>query len=167
MTSFATDLQDILPDMRRFALSITGNPDDAADLVQDAVERALVKQESFVPGSNLKSWVFTLMRNLFISQCRKRAVARRHATEVARAEDSLVHAPSQDHGRLLREAVSALDGLSDGEREAIILFGMEELTHEEASERKSLPVGTLKSRLSRGRANLRASLGLTDAVFAS
>ena len=80
MSAFTSDLQTLLPDLNRFARVLTRNEDDAYDLVQDCVERALRKQELFQTGTSLKSWLFTLMRNIFISQKRRVALDKRYVT---------------------------------------------------------------------------------------
>ena len=77
MSAFQTELQDLIPDLTRFARSLTRNEDNAHDLVQDCVERALRKKALFQAGTSLKSWLFTLMRNIFISGKRREALDRR------------------------------------------------------------------------------------------
>ena len=72
--AFSSEIQVLLPDLTRFARVLTRNEDDAYDLVQDCVERALVKQALYQTGTSLKSWLFTLMRNLFVSQKRRQAL---------------------------------------------------------------------------------------------
>lgn len=124
----------------------------ADDLVQDTVVRALGAIEQFVPGTNLKAWLFTIQRNAFYEQGRRR---RREAT-LMRA-----HAPAEDAGapaQVARSEISDLQRLiwelPPLLREALILVGAQELSHEEAAMICGVPVGTMKARLSRARAAL-------------
>lgn len=164
MTAFQTELEELLPDLTRFARSLTRSEDDAYDLVQDCVERALIKKDYYEDGTNLKSWLFTMMRNLFISQKRRESVARRYVKHVDNSGDRVQRA-SQMHHIFLKETMTAIDDLSSAERDAVVMLGVEESSHRDASSVTRLPVGTIKSRLSRGRANLRVALGLEEAML--
>ena len=164
MTAFQSELESLLPDITRFARSLTRSEDDAYDLVQDCVERALNKTDYFETSTNMKSWLFTMMRNIFISQKRRESVARRYAKHVDNSQNR-VQRPSQMHHIFLKETMSAVDGLSTAERDAVFMMGVNESSHRDASIKTRLPVGTIKSRLSRGRANLRTALGLEDAML--
>jgi RNA polymerase sigma-70 factor (ECF subfamily) len=103
--------------------------------------------------------MFTLMRNVFISQKRRDAVSMRYLQHAMHQGASIAH-PAQMHRVFLNETMQAIAHLSDQERSAVTMLGLEERSHQEAAEETSLPVGTMKSRLSRGRANLRNSLRL-------
>lgn len=164
MTAFQNELETLLPDLTRFARSLTRSEDDAYDLVQDCVERALIKKDYYEDGTNLKSWLFTMMRNLFISQKRRESVARRYVKHVGNSGDRVQRA-SQMHHIFLKETMTAIDDLSTAERDAVVMLGVEESTHRDASNVTRLPVGTIKSRLSRGRANLRVALGLDETML--
>lgn len=164
MTAFQNELETLLPDLTRFARSLTRSEDDAYDLVQDCVERALIKKDYYEDGTNLKSWLFTMMRNLFISQKRRESVARRYVKHIGNSGDRVQRA-SQMHHIFLKETMTAIDDLSSAERDAVVMLGVEESTHRDASNVTRLPVGTIKSRLSRGRANLRVALGLDEAML--
>ena len=164
MTAFDTDIETLLPDLTRFARSLTRSEDDAFDLVQDCVERALMKKEYYEQGTNLKSWLFTMMRNIFISQKRRETVARKYVKHIGNSGDRVQRA-SQMHHIFLKETMSAIRNLSSAERDAVVMMGVEENSHREASDSARLPVGTIKSRLSRGRTNLRAALGLEGALM--
>lgn len=159
MSGFHTDLQGLLPDLTRFARVLTRNEDDARDLVQDCVERALRKQTLFQAGTSLKSWLFTLMRNIFISQKRRVALDRRY---VATLDDDShrVQRAGQLDNVFLKETVRALNGLSAGERQAIIALGILEGSQHDLARATREPVGTVKSRLCRGRSHLRTLLGM-------
>lgn len=159
MSGFHKDLISLLPDLQRFARSLTRNEDDAHDLVQDCVERALNKRALFQDGTSLKSWLFTLMRNLFISQKRREAVDRKF---VSMADEDAWHVQpgNQVAHVLLSETMRALNTLPAHEREAVLVLGLNDEDQRQVARRTGEPVGTLKSRLSRGRVHLRAALGL-------
>ena len=161
--AFTSEIQYLLPDLTRFARVLTRNEDDAHDLVQDCVERALVKQALYQEGTSLKSWLFTLMRNLFVSQKRRQALDQRY---VAMTNDPSLHIerPRQINRVFLKETLKALCGLSAGERQAIVVLGIHEGSQHRMAEVLHEPVGTVKSRLSRGRAHLRSALGLDAAM---
>jgi RNA polymerase sigma-70 factor (ECF subfamily) len=166
MTAFQAELQNLLPDLGRFARVLTRNEDDAHDLVQDCVERALRKQALFQHGTSLKSWLFTLMRNVFISQKRRETLDRRY---VAMADDGAmrVQVAGQVNSVFLKQTMRALHSLSAGERQAIIVLGVHEGSQHEVAHAMNEPVGTVKSRLCRGRAHLRTALGLEERMLAT
>jgi RNA polymerase sigma-70 factor, ECF subfamily len=163
MSAFHRDLEKLLPDLTRFARVLTRNEDDAYDLVQDCVERALRKKALFNDGSSLKSWLFTVMRNLFVSQKRRAVLDQRY---VASADQSIhVQAPSQIDRVFLNETMRALNGLAPSESQAIIVLGIYETSQQDMADAMKEPVGTLKSRLCRGRAHLKTALAM-DATAA-
>ncbi len=166
MSTFQAEIQVLLPDLARFARVLTRNEDDAHDLVQDCVERALRKQALFQQGTSLKSWLFTLMRNVFISQKRRETLDRRY---VAMADDgnARVQVPGQLNSVFLKQTMRALRRLSSNERQAIIVLGVHEGSQQEVAQDMNEPVGTVKSRLCRGRAHLRAAMGLEGAMLAT
>lgn len=166
MTAFQTELQSLLPDLARFARVLTRNEDDAHDLVQDCVERALRKQALFQDGTSLKSWLFTLMRNVFISQKRRETLDRRY---VSMADDGnmRVQVPGQVNSVFLKQTMRALRRLSTTERQAIVVLGIHESSQHDVAQAMNEPVGTIKSRLCRGRAHLRAVMGLDEAMLAT
>ena len=158
MSAFHRDLEKLLPDLTRFARVLTRNEDDAYDLVQDCVERALRKKALFNDGSSLKSWLFTVMRNLFVSQKRRAALDQRY---VASADQSIhVQAPSQIDRVFLNETMRALNALAPSESQAIIVLGIYETSQQDMADAMKEPVGTLKSRLCRGRAHLKTALAM-------
>ncbi len=159
MSAFNTDLQTLLPDLTRFARVLTRNEDDAYDLVQDCVERALRKQSLFQTGTSLKSWLFTLMRNVFISQKRRVAIDRRY---VKTLDDDMhrVQRAGQVNSVFLNETLRALDGLPARERQTIVSLGILDGSQHDLARAAREPVGTIKSRLCRGRAHLRTMLGM-------
>lgn len=153
---FKNDLLGAIPSLRAFAVSLSQNADKADDLVQETLVKAWDKQSSFQPGTNLKAWLFTILRNEFYSQMRKRGreVQDSDGTMTARLA---VH-PSQ-HGQLdLEDFRHALERLPEDQREAIILIGASGFSYEEAAEICGCAVGTIKSRVSRARARLQELL---------
>ena len=156
---FRDNLIRILPNLRAFAISLTGRPDYADDLVQDAIIRAWTQFESFEPGSNLKAWLFTILRNEYFSQIRK--TKREVEDPDGIHAGQLVESPSQ-HGMMdLDDFKQALNKLPDDQREAVILVGASGFTYEEAAEICGVAPGTVKSRVSRARVTLIELLGLS------
>lgn len=164
MSAFQTELQTLLPDLGRFARVLTRNEDDAHDLVQDCVERALRKQALFQDGTSLKSWLFTLMRNVFISQKRRQTLDRRYVT-MADDGSLRVQFPGQVNTVFLKQTMRALRRLSASERQAIVVLGVQEASQHEVAQAMNEPVGTVKSRLCRGRAHLRTLMELDNSAF--
>ncbi|MBF5094993.1 sigma-70 family RNA polymerase sigma factor [Azospirillum sp. INR13] len=151
-TGFDRTLIACMADLRRFALHLTKDPAQADDLLQDCLERALRYRDRFEPGTNLKAWLCTILKNLHFSACKR---VRRHAeTEIA--EDAMESAPEQDWKVLLRETGDAIRMLAPEHREVIRLVGIEGASYEEAAETLGVAMGTLRSRLCRARRCLRA-----------
>jgi RNA polymerase sigma-70 factor (ECF subfamily) len=146
-----------IPALRRYARTLKTTADQADDLVQDTVERALGRMALFQPGTNLRAWLFTLMRNIAITQARKAALRRKYALELIAMERQSM-SPSQIDTVLVKRSLAQIGALSAGEREAVTMLGVQDLTYEEAAAATGLPVGTMKSRLSRGRSRLREML---------
>src|SRR6185437_9856427 len=147
--SFKRELLATLRSLRAFAFSLSGRHDKADDLVQDTIMKPWAKQESFQMGTNLKAWLFTILRNEFYSQMRKRGREVQDSDGIMTARLA-VH-PAQ-HGQLdLKDFRSALERLPEDQREAIILIGASGFSYEEAAEICGCTVGTIKSRVSRAR----------------
>jgi RNA polymerase sigma-70 factor, ECF subfamily len=141
--------------LRAFALSLVG--DRADDLVQDTLLRALQKQDRFEPGTNLQAWVFTLMRNLFYSEYRKRKREVEDVNDLFAAKLSTL--PEQPGRVEFAELRCALAQLSDEQREAVLLIGAEGFSYEETAVICGTAVGTIKSRVNRARKRLAELLG--------
>ena len=148
---------ELLPRLRRFARSLSRNQHDADDLVQSAVERAWRHLDQLKPGANLGSWMFGILKNAWIDDRR----ARTRRGEVALPEDSGEHpaiSPADTNASLW--AVSeAMDKLPEEQRLAVALVLVEGMSYKEASALLDIPIGTLTSRLARGRTALAATLG--------
>jgi RNA polymerase sigma-70 factor, ECF subfamily len=141
-----------VPSLRAFAISLSGNVDRADDLVQETLLRAMANIDSFEPGTNLSAWLFTILRNLFRSEYRKR---RREVEDADGRHVGSLKSPPQQHSRLEFEEVrGALAKLLPDQREALILVGAAGFSHEEAAAICESPVGTIKSRVHRARARL-------------
>ncbi len=148
---------ELLPRLRRFARSLSRNQHDADDLVQSAVERAWRHADQLKAGANLASWIFGIMKNAWIDNRRSRA----RRGEVALPEDSGEH-PAMDPTDLnsnLWSVSEAMDKLPEEQRLAVALVLVEGLSYKEAAQLLDVPMGTLTSRLARGRAALATALG--------
>ena len=150
--SFKRELLATLPSLRAFAVSLSGRHDKADDLVQDTMMKAWAKQDSYQMGTNIKAWLFTILRNEFYSQMRKRG-REVQDTDGAFTERMSVH-PSQYGVLDMADFKKALDTLPPDQREAIILIGASGFSYEEAAEICNCAVGTMKSRVSRARTRL-------------
>lgn len=159
------DLQAMLvaavPHMRAFAISLCGDADRADDLVQETLEKAWKNLDTFQVGTNLKAWLFTILRNTYFSECRKR---RREVKDEdgSYAAKLSVHPEQQGHMDL-SDFMAALSELGDEQREALILVGAEGLSYEEVAGICGCAVGTIKSRINRARAKLSRTLGVNVA----
>jgi RNA polymerase sigma-70 factor, ECF subfamily len=150
-----------VPSLRAFAISRSGNIDRADDLVQETLLRAMANINSFQVGTNMSAWLFTILRNLFISEYRKR---RREVEDAdGRHVDSL-KSPPQQHSQLeFEEFRRALAKLHPGQREALILVGASGFSNEEAAAICECAVGTIKSRVHRARSRLAELLSIDSA----
>jgi RNA polymerase sigma-70 factor (ECF subfamily) len=146
----------LLPRLRRFARSLSRDQHDADDLVQLAVERALRSLDQFRAGANLASWLFGIMKNAWIDTCR----ARTRRAEVALPEDSGEHPAVSpvDTDASLWSLSAAMNKLPEEQRLAVALVLVEGMSYKEAAAVLEIPIGTLTSRLARGREALAATL---------
>jgi RNA polymerase sigma-70 factor (ECF subfamily) len=156
---FKTDLLGSIPSLRAFAVSLAQNADKADDLVQETLVKAWDKHASFQPGTNLKAWLFTILRNEFYSQMRKRGREVQDSDGLMTARLA-VH-PAQQGQLDLEDFRTALEQLPEDQREAIILIGASGFSYEEAAEICGCAVGTIKSRVSRARARLQDILKIS------
>ncbi len=160
---FKADLVQLLPRLRRFALTLTRNHDDGDDLVQTACERAIARRTQWQPGTRLDSWLYTIMRNLWGSEMRSRRV-RFGAGQIDAAEaDELatpVAAPDHLYGNQLTAMILALpEGLST----TLLLVAIEGHSYQDAAQILDIPIGTVMSRMSRARQMLKHELAATSA----
>lgn len=151
-------LLEALPRVRRFACSLTGNREDADDLLQSTVERVL---DRGVPDeADLLRWMFRVCRNLWIDELRSRSVRRQAASRPELAAGGVLAGEAIAVGQLtVREVTEAMAGLPEEQRAALSLVAVEGLTYRETAEVLEIPIGTVMSRLSRARSALAARLG--------
>ncbi len=149
-----------LPSLRAFALSLAGAEDRADDLVQDTLMKAWANASSFEEGTNMRAWLFTIMRNTFFSQYRK---ARREVQDVdGEAASRLVAMPDQMAHLDFVDFRAHLERLPADQREALVLIGASGFSYEEAAEICGCAVGTIKSRVNRARRRLMELLALSS-----
>lgn len=152
--------------LRRYARFLTRSSDQADDLVQDCIARALSRPHLYRPDTNLRGWLFTMLRNLAITQTRKAKIRRAYAIDrIAMA--STASAPSQLHSVALSEGLRLMKTLGASDRQAVALRGIFDMTYQEAALHSGLNLGTVRSRVSRGRARLRAMADSGSAIAGS
>jgi RNA polymerase sigma-70 factor, ECF subfamily len=154
------DLVSAIPALRAFAVSLCGNPDRADDLVQETLVKAWVGLRSFEQGTNLTAWLFTILRNIYYSDYRKR---RREAADPDGAMAAKLVAPAAQPGHMdFLDFRAALQKLPPDQREALILIGASGMSYDEAAAICNCAPGTMKSRVNRARNRLAEMLALTD-----
>ena len=158
------DVVALIPALRAFAWSLSHNSADADDLVQDTLIKAWTHRAKFEPGTNLRAWLFTILRNTYYTAVvrRRREVSDENGKHAA----TLSAAPTQDWSVAMRSLQAALLRLPDEHREALILVGAVGLTYEEAAEICGCALGTIKSRVNRARARLLKIMDAEDATDA-
>jgi len=155
------DILATVPRLRAFAVSLTASPDRADDLVQETLVRALTHIAQFQPGTNLRAWLFTILRNQFNSEYRQRRWTIEDADGIY--VDSLKSLPQQGSWLEFQELRAALAKLPPEQREAIVLVGASGMTYEEAASICGCAIGTIKSRVNRGRTRLAELLSIETA----
>ncbi len=156
------ELAKLVPNLRAFARSLSGNPDHADDLVQETLVKAWKHRASFAPGSNLKAWLFTILRNAFLSERRKRKLEVEDKDGVFAGRMS-VHGEQLGHMDMV-DFTKALDMLPSEQKEALLLIGAEGFSYEEAALMCGCAVGTIKSRVNRARVRLAQALNIDGAA---
>jgi RNA polymerase sigma-70 factor (ECF subfamily) len=152
---FEAQLLGIIPELRAFARLTTGSQQDGDDLVQDTIARCLHAYRQFDLQTSIKAWSFTILRNLWINSFRKRRYE--HLDE--ETMETLPTGPRQEHALELKQVLQALQTLPAAHRDVIILVRTSGLSYEEAAAVMGCKIGTIKSRLNRADAALRAALG--------
>ena len=157
MNEVYRDVEQYMPQLRRYARSLTRCPTAADDLVQDCVLNALSKSHLFRPGTNLRAWLFTILRNQHVSDIRRKS-----RTGIAVDPDNAVPAlstrPNQEDGLTLTAVERALGTLPEGQRILIESAALNHQSYDEMAKSYGLALGTIKSRISRGRSQLRKAL---------
>ena len=155
-SDFKQQLALVIPHLRAFGRSLSGNRDLADDLVQETLMKAWAARQRFQAGTNMRAWTFIILRNLYLSQMRRARFKGEWDDLVA---DRVLAAPaSQDRHVELGDMQRALLHLPQPQREALILVGAGGFAYEEAAEICGVAVGTIKSRVARGRVALEAIL---------
>jgi RNA polymerase sigma-70 factor (ECF subfamily) len=154
------ELVDHLPALRAFALSLTRNGATADDMVQDTVVKAWTRIDKFEPGTNMRAWLFTILRNTYYSSRRK--LNREVADVDGIHTGQLSEKPAHDGRLAMEDFKRAFATLPDEQREALILVGASGFSYEEAAGMCGVAVGTIKSRANRARAKLADLLQMND-----
>lgn len=141
-----------IPNLRAFAISLTGNPTLANDLVQETLLKAWSNRDKFATGTNLRAWLFTILRNTYFSEFRK---MRREIQDVDGVAAAQLSSPPEQNGHMdMADFRRALATLPADQREALLLVGAEGFSYEEAAAIAGCALGTVKSRVNRARARL-------------
>ena len=159
--SWRDDVVALIPALRAFAWSLSHNGSDADDLVQDTLIKAWTNRDKFEMGTNLRAWLFTILRNTYYTNVLRRR--REVRDEDGAYAGTLKTAPTQDWSVAMRSLQAALQQLPDEHREALILVGAAGLSYEEAAEICGCALGTIKSRVNRARARLLKIMDADDA----
>lgn len=160
--SWRDDVVGMIPALRAFAWSLSHNGSDADDLVQDTLIKAWTNKDKFEPGTNLRAWLFTILRNTYYTNViRRRREVRDETGEYA---GNLKTPATQDWSVAMRALQAGLAQLPDEHREALILVGAAGLSYEEAADICGCALGTIKSRVNRARARLLKIMDAEDAT---
>lgn len=150
-----------IPRLRRYARALTRDISAADDLVQDCLARALSKVHLWQAGTDLRAWLFTILHNQYVNHVR-RAVREGAAVALSETEPLLTSQPNQSKRLELRDLERAIAKLPEEQRAVLLLVGLEGMRYEEVAVVLDVPVGTIRSRLSRGREMLRQLMGIAD-----
>jgi len=159
MSEFGRLVEREIPRLRRYARALTRNAERADDLVQETLLRAISKRHLWQMGTDLRAWLFTIMHNQHVNLVR-RAVRDETAIDIEQLSTSLAAISDPTASRQLRELERALGCLPEEQRAVILLVGLEGMSYEAAAQILNVPIGTVRSRLSRGRDELRRLLDL-------
>jgi len=159
VTDIYHSIEAEIPRLRRYARVLARDVAGADDLVQDCLTRALEKLHLWQEGTDLRAWLFTILHNQYVNHVR-RAVREGAPVGLSESEPMLAQMPRQGKRLELRDLERALAKLPDDQRSVILLVGLEGMRYEEVAEILDIPVGTVRSRLSRGRDALRRLMGI-------
>lgn len=161
MTEFARLLETEIPRLRRYARALTRDAARADDLVQSCLVRAIAKQHLWQAGTDLRAWLFTILHNQHVNDVR-RAVREGAAVPVEEVASVLTVDSNAGASLQLRDLERAIARLPDEQRQVILLVGLEGMRYEEVATILGIPIGTVRSRLSRGRETLRVLMEIKD-----
>jgi len=159
MTDFGCQIEQEIPRLRRYARALTRDASRADDLVQSCLTRALAKSHLWQPGTDLRAWLFTILHNQHVNDVR-RALREGVAVPVEDAAPLLTAPAAQAASLQLRDLDRAMARLPEEQRQVLLLVGLEGMRYDEVAAVLQLPVGTVRSRLSRGRDALRRLMGM-------
>ena len=145
---------DQIPHLRRYARALVGDRAHAEDLVQDCLERAWSRMHLWKPGTNIRAWLFTILHNIHLNAARKRRNGPGAAT-VTLDNAPMPVRPTQEDNLEIRSVWKAFAQLPETQRAPLLLIALEEMSYEEAAAVLDIPIGTLMSRIHRGRERLR------------
>src|SRR5215472_703211 len=161
MSEFARLLETEIPRLRRYARALTRDPSRADDLVQSCLARAIAKEHLWQPGTDLRAWLFTILHNQNVNEVR-RSVREGVAVAVEDAAPVLTMTPNAGPSLQLRDLERAISLLPEEQRQVILLVGLEGMRYEEVAAVLDIPIGTVRSRLSRGREMLRRLMDMKE-----
>jgi len=159
MADICKKIEEEIPRLRRYARALTRDINAADDLVQDCLARALSKVHLWQKGTDLRAWLFTILHNQYVNHVR-RAVREGAVVGLSDSEPLLTSAPNQSKRLELRDLERAIARLPEEQRSVLLLVGLEGMRYEEVAQVLDVPVGTIRSRLSRGREMLRQLMGM-------
>ncbi|WP_431256191.1 RNA polymerase sigma factor [Roseateles chitinivorans] len=161
-------IEPLIPALRRYASAMLRDRDLADDLVQDCLERAIGQWDALRQKENTRQWVFAIAHNLIVNRLRQQARRGEHVDIAEVAESALMVPASQEHRVQVGELMAALEALPQDQRSVVLLVSVEDLSYAEAARALDIPIGTVMSRLARGRERLQRALdGEEPAVAAS
>jgi RNA polymerase sigma-70 factor (ECF subfamily) len=165
LIEFRDGILAAVPNLRAFAMSLSGNPDRADDLVQETILRAWSNRDKFQPGTKLSAWLFTIQRNLFHTEYRRRS---REVEDGEGTYAAMVRVrPEQLPKMEVQDLTAALRKLQPDQRQALLLVAAEGLSYEEAARVCDIAIGTIKSRVNRARAHIAELMGYTKGDLAA
>src|SRR6201993_61788 len=163
MSEFHGLVEKEIPRLRRYARALTRDTNRADDLVQDTLVRGIAKAHLWQAGSDIRAWLFTIMHNQYVNNIRHER--REQATvDVDQVASTLVATSDPSAARELSELDHALGYLSKGQREVVLLVGLEGMSYDEAAKILRVPIGTIRSRLGRAREALRSIMGINEEI---
>jgi RNA polymerase sigma-70 factor (ECF subfamily) len=159
MSDFAQLIEAEIPRLRRYARALTRDPSRADDLVQNCLVRAIAKKHLWQPGTDLRAWLFTILHNQHVNDVR-RSVRQGVSVPVEEFGAMLTVAPNAASSLQLRDLERSIAALPEEQRQVILLVGLEGISYERVAMILRVPVGTVRSRLSRGREALRRMMDI-------
>jgi RNA polymerase sigma-70 factor, ECF subfamily len=161
VTEFRGRIEEEIPRLRRYARALTRNGSRCDDLVQDTLVRALAKEHLWQPGTNMRAWLFTIMHNQNVNAVRS-ATREGMTVDIEEQSSTLIATTDPTVARQLHELDQALAQVPEEQRQVILLVGLEAMSYEDAAAILHIPVGTVRSRLFRGREALRTLMGMGE-----